>query len=88
MRLKGAAIRAHPRAEGAILGPNSSVARGRGERGEISPPLPDPGGPFLIRTIKFCNLLLSNINENKQFTFFGGPMLGLQGSILTLRVLG
>ena len=43
----------------------------------------DPGGPFAIRTIKYCNLSLSESNETKQFTCFGGSMRGLQGPILS-----
>ena len=48
-------------------------------------PLLRSRGPFLIRTIKYCNLSLSEISENEQFTRFGGPMSGLQRSILSLR---
>ena len=57
------------------------------ERDEIPPPLFDPGGPFAIQTIRYCNLSLSKFNEKKQFTCLGGSMTGLhlQGPILSLR---
>ena len=46
-------------------------------------PLSDPWGPFSIRTIKYCNLSLSRFNDNKHCKCSEGPMLGLQGSMLS-----
>ena len=55
----------------------------QGGRGE-SPPCPILGDPFLIRTIKYCNLSLLTFNDNTQFTCFGESMPGLKEPILGL----
>ena len=51
---------------------------------KLHPSLSDPGGSFSIRTIRYHSLSLSELNENKQCKSFGGPMPGLQGSLLVL----
>ena len=50
-----------------------------GMKGMKFNPLSDPGGPFLIQTIKYCNISLSKFNENKQFRSTEGPMSVLKG---------
>ena len=47
--------------------------------------IPASGGPFLIRTIKYCNLSPLILNDTKPFTGRGGSMPGLQWRILSLR---
>ena len=69
---------------------SQSVAQPVGVKGVKSHPLSDPGIYFRFELLDTAIKLnqtqsLSKINENKQFTFFGRPMSGLQGSILSLR---
>ena len=61
-----------------------SVAQPVGVKGvKFNPPLRS-WGPIFVSN-QYCRPLPSKINENKQLTFFGGPMSGQQGSILSLR---
>ena len=48
-------------------------------------PLSDPGGPFSIQSIKYCNLSLSTFFENKEGTCLRGVISDLQGLILSSR---
>ena len=48
-------------------------------------PVTDPGGPFAIQTIKYCNLSLPTFHENERFTCCGESISGVKGPIVGIR---